>query len=178
MGEEIWKDIVGYEGYYQASNSGRIRSIDRVITNNIGVIRPLSGKELRKAINKDYEYVELCRNNIQKMYSVHQLVAMTFLNHTPCGHKLVIDHIDGNPLNNSVNNLDVVTQQENVKRGRVTECLPNALYRVELEPGNILICYPSGKMKLYHIKILPGDYVDVIVDPYGGKATNRIIKRL
>ena len=64
------------------------------------------------------------------------------------------------------------------KRGRVIEALPNALYRVEFEPGGILLCFPSGKMKINHINVFVGDYVDVVIDPYGGKASNRIIKRV
>jgi len=60
--------------------------------------------------------------------------------------------------------------------GEVTEILPNLMYRVALE-GKEIIAYCSGKMKVNKIKILLGDYVNVELDPYGGKTTNRIIKR-
>lgn len=62
--------------------------------------------------------------------------------------------------------------------GLVQECLPNLLYRVEMPDGNIITCYLAGKMKLNKIKVLVGDKVEVILDPYGGKSTNRIIFRV
>ena len=117
MIEENWKSIIGYEGYYEASSLGKIRSVDRIVTNRLNVIRPLNGKDLSKVINKGYEYVALCKDGVPKLYSVHQLVAMAFLDHNPCGHKFVIDHIDGNPLNNNVDNIEIVTQSINVQRG-------------------------------------------------------------
>lgn len=68
--------------------------------------------------------------------------------------------------------------------GTVTELLPNSLYRVEFpaigsEPAanRTVICYLAGKMRLNKIKVLLGDKVEVIIDPYGGKTTNRIVRR-
>lgn len=63
--------------------------------------------------------------------------------------------------------------------GRVTEELPNTTYRVDFggEHGE-KICFLAGKMKLHKIQVRLGDRVEVVVDPYGGHATNRIIKRL
>lgn len=60
--------------------------------------------------------------------------------------------------------------------GMVTESLPNVLYRVDVG-GKEVICYLSGKMKINKIKVLVGDKVEVILDPYGGKNTNRIVRR-
>ncbi len=57
----------------------------------------------------------------------------------------------------------------------VTEALPNTLFRVDLGEGKIIIAYLSGKMRLHRIKVLVGDKVEVLLDPYGGKG--RIIKR-
>ncbi len=62
-------------------------------------------------------------------------------------------------------------------KGTVIECLPASLYRVDFD-GKERLCYLGGKMKYNHIRVLVGDEVDVILDEYGGKATNRIIKRL
>lgn len=56
------------------------------------------------------------KKNKRKQITNHTLVAIAFLNHTPCGHKLVIDHIDGNPLNNMLNNLQIITQRQNVTK--------------------------------------------------------------
>ncbi|MCF7831546.1 MAG: translation initiation factor IF-1 [Candidatus Pacebacteria bacterium] len=60
--------------------------------------------------------------------------------------------------------------------GTVTEALPNALFRVQLEDGTLLLSYLAGKMRLYRIKVLIGDTVEVLKDPYGGKG--RITRRL
>jgi translation initiation factor IF-1 len=62
-------------------------------------------------------------------------------------------------------------------KGVVIEVLPAALYRVLFEDKRELICYLGGKMKFNHISVLAGDIVDVVLDPYKGKATNRIVKR-
>jgi len=59
----------------------------------------------------------------------------------------------------------------------VIEALPNLQYKVEYQ-GKEYVCYTSGKMKKAKIKILVGDRVRVVLDPYGGKATNRITWRL
>ena len=58
----------------------------------------------------------------------------------------------------------------------VTEALPNTLFRVDTGDGNIIIAYLAGKMRMHRIKVLIGDKVEVLLDPYGGKG--RIIKRL
>ena len=59
--------------------------------------------------------------------------------------------------------------------GTVTEALPNTLFRVDIGEGNIIISYLAGKMRMHRIKVLVGDKVEVLIDPYGGKG--RIIKR-
>jgi translation initiation factor IF-1 len=59
--------------------------------------------------------------------------------------------------------------------GIVTEALPNTLFRVDLGEGKVIISYLSGKMRMHRIKVLLGDRVEVLLDPYGGKG--RIIKR-
>ena len=61
-------------------------------------------------------------------------------------------------------------------RGTVTEALPATLFRVMMEDDNEILAYLSGKMRMYRIKVLIGDKVEVVLDPYGGKG--RIIKRL
>lgn len=61
-------------------------------------------------------------------------------------------------------------------RGIVTEALPNTMFRVQLEDGTEPIAYLAGKMKLHRIRVLIGDKVEVILDPYGGRA--RLVKRL
>ena len=63
-------------------------------------------------------------------------------------------------------------------KGRITEILPDGKYRVELEPERVVMCYVAGKMIHNGIRVVLGDWVDVQLDPYGGKATNRIVRRL
>ena len=60
-------------------------------------------------------------------------------------------------------------------RGFVTEALPSTLFRVELENGQEILAYLGGKMRVNRIKVLIGDRVEIVLDPYGGKG--RIIKR-
>ncbi len=73
----------------------------------------------------------------------------------------------------------MATQEEPV-RGTVKEALPNTMFRVELEKGGdqgeTLVCYLAGKMRLHRIKVLIGDTVEVLLDPYGGKG--RIVRRI
>jgi translation initiation factor IF-1 len=64
----------------------------------------------------------------------------------------------------------------NTVMATVTEALPNTLFRVDLGDDKIIIAYLSGKMRMHRIKVLVGDKVEVLIDPYGGKG--RIIKRV
>ena len=61
-------------------------------------------------------------------------------------------------------------------RGVVTEALPSTLFRVKIEDSEEILAYLSGKMRMHRIKVLIGDNVEIVLDPYGGKG--RIIKRL
>jgi translation initiation factor IF-1 len=67
------------------------------------------------------------------------------------------------------------TKNEEVQ-GVVEEALPNTLFRVSLESGDVILAYLAGKMRLHRIKVLVGDKVTLLLDPYGGKA--RITRRL
>ena len=120
---EIWKDIKGYEGCYQVSDLGRVKSISRF--DSIG--RLISGRVLKQKPDKHgYCRVRPFNNGIGKTKKVHQLVAEHFLNHNPDGtHKLVVNHKDFNKQNNNVKNLEIVTQRENgnmkhLKEGRTS----------------------------------------------------------
>lgn len=110
---EIWKPVRGYEGYYEASNDGRIRSIKRTTT---------SGKVLRQHIGKRNGYctVSLSVNNIKKTKRVHKLVYLAFHPDADLPDRyskdMTIDHIDGNKTNNCIDNLRVCTQSENQLR--------------------------------------------------------------
>lgn len=98
--KEIWKSITGYEGLYEVSNLGRVKSLNY---NHTGKERIL--KNLNRS--NGYLYVELHR----KKYSIHRLVASAFIenpDNLPC-----VNHIDCNPQNNKVSNLEWCTHQYN-----------------------------------------------------------------
>ena len=109
---EVWKDISNYEGIYQVSNLGRIKSLSREVIKAYGATHKLS--ERIKKINSDnygYQVVRL-HNGKGKTFKVHKLVANAFLG-TPDG--LEVNHIDGDKSNNRVSNLEYCTRGENIK---------------------------------------------------------------
>lgn len=109
MQEEIWKDIKGYEKIYQISNLGRIKSLKR--KNNYGKTIKESIRILQ--INKyGYNIITLWKNHIGITYQIHRLVADAFIPNPE--NKPQVNHIDGNKLNNNINNLQWCTCQENV----------------------------------------------------------------
>ena len=67
------------------------------------------------------------------------------------------------------------TSDKQTVQGTVVEALPNALFRVELADGSVVLAYIAGKMRQNRIKVLIGDTVQVMLDPYGGRA--RIVRR-
>lgn len=66
----------------------------------------------------------------------------------------------------------------NTSLGQVTEVLPNMLYRVQMKDGPEILAYLAGKMRVNKIQVIVGDRVEVVLDPHGGKATNRVVRRL
>jgi len=71
--------------------------------------------------------------------------------------------------------MQISANKNEISKGFVTEALPNALFRVRLSDGREILAYLAGKMRLHRIKVLVGDNVDLVVDPYGGKG--RISRR-
>ena len=106
--KEMWKDIPGYEGKYQVSNTGEVKSLNY---NGSGKTKLLK----QSTIKYGYKRVGLCKNNKQKYYLVHRLVAITFIPNP--NDLLVVNHKDENPSNNNVNNLEWCTQKYNVNYG-------------------------------------------------------------
>jgi len=108
METEIWKDIKDYEGLYQISNLGRVKSL---YFNNERILK------VQQKTN-GYFIVSLCKDAINKTKKVHQLVAIAFLGHIPCGNNLVVDHINRIKTDNHLENLQVITHRENLSKDK------------------------------------------------------------
>jgi hypothetical protein len=114
---ELWLPIPGYEGYYEASNHGRIRSVDRIV-GGVGRHRLrgklksfcLSGPKGRK-----YYYVNLYKDCKGHLFSVHRIIGKLFVPN-PNNYKL-LNHKDNNPLNNYFENFEWCTTRENISHG-------------------------------------------------------------
>ncbi len=113
MAQEIWKNVVNYEKYYQVSNLGNIRSLDRIVKrNNRNYLR--KGKILLKSINNlGYETIGLTINSKTINYRVHRLVAEAFI--INYSQLRCVNHLDGNKTNNSVSNLEWCSYSDNSK---------------------------------------------------------------
>jgi hypothetical protein len=107
---EVWRDVIGYEGLYAVSNHGRVRSF----------IRP---RLLKFNVNPKSKYhcVQLCKGGTHKRVAVHRLVAAAFLGE-PDGR--VVNHIDNNPQNNHVSNLEYTTQKGNMQHAVSIGAMP------------------------------------------------------
>lgn len=114
--QEIWKDITDYEGYYQVSNLGNIRSCDRKIYSKNG--NPLTPYTIRKSqkikhnVNKfGYCQVGLHKDGKMKLLLVHRLVATAFIKNPNILPE--VNHLDGNKENNTASNLEWCTRKRN-----------------------------------------------------------------
>lgn len=115
--KEVWKDLKGYEGTYQLSNFGRIKSMSRSFVMKNGGIRSYTEKIMRPSIDKGgYYVVGLWKNSKKSTKRLHKLIAINFMDHVPCGHKLVVNHKNFDKTDNRVLNLEIITQRENANR--------------------------------------------------------------
>ena len=103
---EIWKDVLDYDGLYKVSNKGRIKSLkynkEIILKQHIGGI--------------GYSSINLCKDGKSIKRRIHQLVAESFLGHIRCGHTLIVDHINDIKTDNRLENLQIITQRENTCR--------------------------------------------------------------
>ena len=103
---EIWKDIPNYEGKYMVSSIGNVKSLNFKNTKKEKILKTTIAK-------CGYYYTTLCKDGVRKKKYNHQLVAMAFLNHIPCGLDLVVNHKNFDKLDNRLENLEIVSNREN-----------------------------------------------------------------
>lgn len=112
--EEIYKSIPGYEGFYEASNFGNIRSLNRIDSGN----KFRTGKTMKPVLKKatGYFQVKLCRGNADhKICLWHRVICLTFIENIL--NKPSVNHIDADKSNNRIENLEWVTAKENTSHG-------------------------------------------------------------
>lgn len=128
--EEVWKDIPNYNGY-QVSNLGRVRTHNKIThtqkhgdrhwENRILKYKETNPKKHSKHQGKQgtgYR-VDLWKNGKPKSFLVARLVAFTFYNKDINNHHLTVDHLNGNRLDNNIDNLEIVSLKENIKRSYI-----------------------------------------------------------
>ncbi|NQU54085.1 MAG: HNH endonuclease [Bacteroidetes bacterium] len=106
--KEIWKDVPGYEGIYQVSSMGMVKSLNYKRTG--------SCRLLKQTMLGEYLRVNLYKNGSLKTIHVHQLVAIVFKGHKPSGHKLVVNHKNFIKKDNRYKNLEIVSNRINSNR--------------------------------------------------------------
>jgi hypothetical protein len=140
---EVWKDIPGYEGLYQASSEGRIRTAEGKTTKNARYpVRRWKSRILKgRGDNpKTGRRVNLWKDGVRKDFLVARLVAMTFLGNPEEG--FTVNHIDGNRFNNSVDNLEWLSLGDNIRHGFETG-LYKTQKRIVVKIGNEKIEFRS-----------------------------------
>lgn len=150
----VWKPVLGYEDYYEISNEGEVRSLNRTVitTNRNSYLR--KGKVMSKIQDKfGYLSVGLTLNSKTKLIKIHRLVALAFISNPE--NKLTVNHKDGNKLNNNVDNLEWSTYSENSKHA-FDNGLNNILDRrySETKENN-----PNSKLTQEQVKEIRNKYV-------------------
>lgn len=114
MFKEIWKPVPGYEGHYEVSNLGEVRSLDRIIPWK-NKTRKLRGRYCSQPTegHNGYKTVRVCKNWVTRGWLTHRLVAEVFVPNPE--NKPIVNHKDGNKVHNSAVNLEWVTHSENAK---------------------------------------------------------------
>jgi len=123
MQTEIWKDVVGYEGLYQVSNLGNVKSLPRNGTvNNEKILSPR---------NNGIGYLKVTLSNKSRSYKyVHILVAESFLGYNVSKGTICVDHLNNVRSDNRLENLRIITPKENISRAKTSNTGQTGIYKV------------------------------------------------
>ena len=174
--QEIWKDVEGYEGLYQVSNFGRVKSLDRYVLRN-GNSLFVKGIVLSQLNNRGYLTVRLCNSGKYKNYLVHRLVANAFIHND--NNYSEINHIDENKHNNHVDNLEWCDRKYNVNYGSRADKFSNSMKGKLAGKNNPRYC-KKGTMAGKHLTPEQRNKISVKllgrIWVHKGTETKRIIK--
>jgi hypothetical protein len=132
---EQWKDIKNYEGLYEISSIGNVKRGDRYLKPRFS--------------HNGYYRIGLCKNSKQKWFQVHRLVAEAFIENPE--NKNQVNHKDGNKINNDINNLEWMTNSENIKHAYDVLGFINPLKKkVKLTKGDEVLYFDSGMEAAKH----------------------------
>ena len=145
---EIWKDIEGYEGKYQVSNLGNVKSLSYLGTGKEKLLKPFKTED-------GYLFIGLNKNNKRKFYKIHRLVAQAFIDNP--NNYPIINHKDENKRNNNMNNLEWCTIKYNINYGTATkrrsEKLFKPIYCLELDKYYKSVTQASEELKIKQANI-------------------------
>lgn len=150
--DEIWKPIDGYEGYYEVSNLGRVRSLERVIQRKgqhggMTIHEKIKSQEKN---NKGYLMVNLMKNNRTRLVSVHRLVAAAFVENPVPDEYIFVNHKDENPSNNAAENLEWCTPKYNSNYGTVIERIREQTCKAcGISPIKTIVTFPDGTVAMF-----------------------------
>ena len=126
--KEIWKNINGYEGKYQVSSQGRVKSLKRKYRHNSIILIP-------KIDKSGYLEVQLSKYGSKKSIKIHRLMGEAFLTDTFYDENMVVDHIDNNKSNNNLNNLQIITRRQNSSKDQFRHNRSSKFVGVSLDAG-------------------------------------------
>lgn len=147
---EVWKDIIGYEGFYQVNNYGNVRSLDRIDCRG----RFRKGRQCKKIPTEDgYYKVGLCKNGVEKRYLIHRLVAIHFIDNPQSLE--CVNHKDENKINNCVDNLEWCTREYNNNYGarnkRIAQTQSIRTAMIDIKTGEVLMVFDSAHIAAKYV---------------------------
>lgn len=126
---ELWLPVVGYEGHYEVSNFGRVRSVPRVVEGRWGPTKRLGCMLALKPANGRYMKASLCKDGVLTQHQVHRLVLLAFVGEPPEG--FVCDHIDCDIRNNNLSNLRWLSPADNSRRRASTRLTKEIVRKIK-----------------------------------------------